>query len=277
MKSYPELASMSEEAGLPLDRVIREELQKLILRYLSEKLFFTGGVFQGGTAIRLLYGGVRFSEDLDFVFRSIDDASFRGLEGSLKRLPGFLRRQVPFAVAVTLGHQKSSPILERFRVRVKLEGRKGGLVINLEFANVRSLLPATRLLRVDPVDVPLVVEEEIEILADKLVALSLRDFIKGRDLWDIAYLARERRVELPAEDLVFAKAMDYGCEPRDLLSRLGRRLPSLEEEGLRAPDAAMKRFLPKRLYGQLAGAFRETIAQVSEIAGAALARLEDKA
>ena len=46
--------------------IIREYLQLVLLNYLyknkeAEKIFF-----KGGTAIRLLFGSTRFSEDLDF-------------------------------------------------------------------------------------------------------------------------------------------------------------------------------------------------------------------
>lgn len=46
---------------------LREDLQRVILLALSKERFFVGNVFYGGTALRILYGLRRSSEDLDFV------------------------------------------------------------------------------------------------------------------------------------------------------------------------------------------------------------------
>ena len=50
-----------------LENVLREDLQRVILLALSRERFFVKNAFYGGTALRLLYGLRRSSEDLDFV------------------------------------------------------------------------------------------------------------------------------------------------------------------------------------------------------------------
>ncbi|GBU27101.1 hypothetical protein R84B8_00624 [Treponema sp. R8-4-B8] len=57
---------------------LREIMQEIILPGLSETDFFENNVFQGGTAIRMLYGLKRYSEDLDFTMKNnnIDDFSW---------------------------------------------------------------------------------------------------------------------------------------------------------------------------------------------------------
>jgi predicted nucleotidyltransferase component of viral defense system len=50
-----------------LENVLREDLQRVILLALGRERFFVRNVFYGGTALRLLYGLRRSSEDLDFV------------------------------------------------------------------------------------------------------------------------------------------------------------------------------------------------------------------
>lgn len=274
MKNLNELMSLSREIGIPVDRVVREEIQKLILRYLAERRFFSGGVFQGGTAIRLFYQGARFSEDLDFVFREKDHALFSGLSPVLRDLPGFLRKQVPFSGDVELAKQKGSGLLVRFKLKLQVPEKGSRLVINLEFASVPSLQPQVRLLRVDPVDVPVAVEDENEILADKVVAIALREFVKGRDLWDIDFLIRTRNVSLPDPNLILAKAKAYGCAPVEFLDRLGRRIPLLQEEGLAALDAEMRRFLPRQLMEDLVSSFPELLARVIGAVQSVWARME---
>ena len=50
-----------------LENVLREDLQRVILLALSRERFFVKNAFYGDTALRLLYGLRRSSEDLDFV------------------------------------------------------------------------------------------------------------------------------------------------------------------------------------------------------------------
>ncbi|HEX7608064.1 MAG TPA: nucleotidyl transferase AbiEii/AbiGii toxin family protein [Candidatus Cryosericum sp.] len=255
MRTYAELVTYSSANALPLDQVIREELQRLILRYLSERGFFVHGVFQGGTAIRLVYGGTRFSEDLDFVLRPGRTIAVVNLPKLLEGLPSFMRREVPFADRSTLREQKAEVMFARYRCRLELQAQIGGLVINLEFAGVPSRSPHPHVMRSDAVDVAIVVEDESEILVDKLVALALRSYVKGRDIWDTWFLTHERHVAVPEVGAVVAKTADYGTTLVDLTSRIRHSKTRIETSGLAALDAEMKRFLPARLYDAMAPAF----------------------
>jgi hypothetical protein len=255
VRTYAELVTYSSATTLPLDQVIREELQRLILRYLSERGFFVHGVFQGGTAIRLVYGGTRFSEDLDFVVRPGRTIAGLNLAALLEGLPSFMRREVPFAGHPSVKEQKAEATFARYRCRVELESPVGGLVINLEFSGVPSRAPRPHVMRSDTVDVAIVVEDESEILVDKLVALALRSYVKGRDIWDTWFLTHEHHVAVPETDAVVTKAVDYGTTLVDLTSRIRHSKTRIETSGLAALDAEMKRFLPARLYGAMAPAF----------------------
>lgn len=46
--------------------ILREYLQYKILEIIYDSKFTVNLVFMGGTAIRIIHGGSRFSEDLDF-------------------------------------------------------------------------------------------------------------------------------------------------------------------------------------------------------------------
>ncbi|MFZ2412872.1 MAG: nucleotidyl transferase AbiEii/AbiGii toxin family protein [Candidatus Cryosericum sp.] len=274
MRSYVDLVTNSSTNALPLDQVIREELQRLILRYLSERGFFVDGVFQGGTSIRLVYGGTRFSEDLDFVLRPGKTIADLNLAALLEGLPSFMRREVPFADHVSLKEQKAEPAFARYRCRLELQAPVGGLVINLEFAGVQSRSPRPYILRSDMVDVAIVVEDESEILVDKLAALALRSYVKGRDIWDTWFLTHERHVAMPEVHAVLVKAADYGASRTELVRRLRHTKDRVAVDGLRALDAEMKRFLPPRLYDAMAPAFPELNADVLNIMETLLTHLE---
>jgi predicted nucleotidyltransferase component of viral defense system len=255
VRSYAELVTYSSANALPLDQVIREELQRLILRYLSERGFFVHGVFQGGTAIRLVYGGTRFSEDLDFVLRPGRTIAVVNLPKLLEGLSSFMHREVPFADRSTLREQKAEAMFARYRCRLELQAQIGGLVINLEFSGVPSRSPHPHVMRSDTVDVAIIVEDESEILVDKLVALALRSYVKGRDIWDTWFLTHERHIAVPEVGAVVAKTADYGTTLVDLTSRIEHSKTRIETSGLAALDAEMKRFLPARLYDAMAPAF----------------------
>jgi len=273
VRSYTELVAYSSANALPLDQVIREELQRLILRYLSERGFFVYGVFQGGTAIRLVYGGTRFSEDLDFVLRPGRTIAGLSLAELLEGLPSFIRREVPFADRSSLREQKAEAMFARYRCRVELESPVGGLVINLEFSGVPSRSPRPHVMHSDTVDVAIVVEDESEILVDKLVALALRPYVKGRDIWDTWFLAHERHVAAPEAAEVVAKAADYETTLVELTSRIRHSKTRIETIGLGALDAEMKRFLPARLYDAMAPAFPDINTSVAATMDALLNQL----
>jgi predicted nucleotidyltransferase component of viral defense system len=202
-----------------------------------------------------VYGGTRFSEDLDFVLRPGRTITGLSLAELLEGLPSFMRREVPFADRSSLREQKAEAMFARYRCRLELQAPVGGLVINLEFSGIPSRSPRPQVVRSDAVDVAIVVEDESEILVDKLVALALRLYVKGRDVWDTWFLTHERHVAVPEVGAVVAKAADYGTTLMELTSRIEHNKTSIKTVGLGALDAEMKRFLPPRLYDAMAPAF----------------------
>lgn len=55
-------------------RALREIMQEIALLGLWRSKFFENAAFYGGTALRVLYGLDRFSEDLDFSRNPLQDA-----------------------------------------------------------------------------------------------------------------------------------------------------------------------------------------------------------
>jgi predicted nucleotidyltransferase component of viral defense system len=212
-----------------------------------------------------VYGGTRFSEDLDFVLRPGTTLADLNLPALLESLPSFMRREVPFAERVSVKEQKAESTFARDRRRMELQAPGGSLVINLEFAGVPSRSPRPHILRSDTVDIAIVVKDESEILVDKLVALALRPYVKGRDIWDTWFLTHDHHVAMPQKSAVVAKAADYGTTPVELTSSIGRAKASILASGLSALDAEMKRFLPIRLYDAVATTFADMNANVAAL------------
>ncbi|CAA6820857.1 MAG: Unknown protein, partial [uncultured Sulfurovum sp.] len=67
---HPAIGKMLEKYDLSTAdktyEALREILQEIVLLGLYRAGFFNEAVFYGGTALRILYGLDRFSEDLDF-------------------------------------------------------------------------------------------------------------------------------------------------------------------------------------------------------------------
>ena len=64
---------------------LREALQLFVLKILQDKGFFSRIAFVGGTALRVLYGMRRFSEDLDFSVIDRKGYNFSQINSQLKR------------------------------------------------------------------------------------------------------------------------------------------------------------------------------------------------
>lgn len=74
---HPHITAMLQKYDLTKDdpyEALREILQEIVLYALSDAGFFNHAVFYGGTALRILYGLPRFSEDLDFSLLKPDPA-----------------------------------------------------------------------------------------------------------------------------------------------------------------------------------------------------------
>lgn len=169
-------------------------------------------IFQGGTAIRWFYGGMRFSEDLDFV------TSFARSEvAALVESAGEpIRRQLvanfgtgTFSIKEKRYHPSSYkafcdflPASSRRRISVKVKFEK--LVPGLKPDSERKIMQASPSVSyflqeggLKAPGAPSIVNIETagEILSDKLRALLERPYTKGRDFFDVWYLTATLRVE----------------------------------------------------------------------------------
>jgi hypothetical protein len=127
-------------------------------------------------------------------------------------------------------------------------------LIKIEFANVPAYETKPMPVRATPglvqvQDVILTVETPNEILADKAVALTAREVLKFRDVWDVWFLQNKLDAKVDRE-VVQKKFADYGTS--DMEAKAEKRLAELSGEA--TPNAflsEMKRFLPAKRVAQL--------------------------
>ena len=249
---------------------MRPVIEKELLHYdilfsLDQAGLLDELVFQGGTSLRLCYGGNRFSEDLDFVggsdFSSMKLTTMKqcieqyigkryGLEVTVKE-PNLLKQEPEYAelkvdkwqiLIVTAPERKDIP-----KQRIKIE------VANVP-AYTRNTLPLLNNYDFLPdgyEDTLIYVETLNEIMADKLVSLpATQRYIRYRDIWDLIWL-QQQGANLDA-DLVRKKLADYRLT--DFEQALDQRIASLSDilaEG--KLQAEMKRFIPSDVYDRTLG------------------------
>lgn len=187
------------------DQALREVIQEIILLALWRGKFFHEAAFYGGTALRLLYGLDRFSEDLDFTLLAPNPAfSFNPWFEYIKKE---LRAQGLEVMIET--KEKTSPIQSAF---LKTNTRQALLTIGASDRLAFSI-PSNRLIKVkfeadtDPpagflAENKLLLEPlpfTVNILtpeclfAGKYHALLARGWanrVKGRDWYDLTFFVR---------------------------------------------------------------------------------------
>jgi predicted nucleotidyltransferase component of viral defense system len=239
----------------------KAETAQLILLYHLYAL--TGShelVFQGGTAIRWCYGGDRFSEDLDFVTTMpsapLDILLRKAVKGAEREMvPHFGTGRLTVTDKTTReGSRKLlitwQPDGARERIAIKLETEL--LLDGTKLATERlvmSALPSVSYLvlagefRIPRPNSVLVAETVPEILSDKVRALLERQYLKGRDLYDVWLLRRHAAARLDRE-LVERKVRCYAWPFRAARSPdyflQSSSAPALQD----ALDQDLSRFLP---------------------------------
>ena len=240
----------ASQQHIPHDLLAREDIQRAILAHLSQSGFFAAAVFQGGTALRLVCGNQRFSEDLDFVARSSVPVFVRQVSASLATLPEAVARSVAYLDDVRVNTQKISGGLRRDAFRATLSPLHKTLRINLEFMAVPSHETLTTAGNRDDDTYPVVAESLREIVSDKVVALALRPYVKGRDLWDLDFLLTHHHI-VPSPQLTRAKVADYGVHWHEFSLRFSERLALLPTVGAEALAGDMPRFLTAKAFQHL--------------------------
>ena len=232
-----DLVTRANEEGLPLKILEKEALQIYILSELFALPASTLLTFQGGTCLRLVYAGARYSEDLDFV-TSGDTNKINQMVSELTR--ALTRLEPFFGGEFIVKKQKESPTFLRFRVHNERENYHDSFFVSLEFArypaytlNIAPLRPQKEL---PGLPLTLLRAETLEeILADKLCAIAGRPFCKGRDYFDL-WLLKQQGVKLDIE-LLKKKLHDYAVP----LANLARGLQFASTQNIKNE---MERFLP---------------------------------
>lgn len=240
------LQEKARENGLPFGTMMAEILHLIVLDALFAVSESQAIRFQGGTSIHLLYGGYRYSEDLDFAGESISPSVVQQLvaksqsnveKGTVQYLgPGTFEWRLP--------EFSRTGQIHTVWFLFQPQGQRQKYRLKLEFAEYSTYEPTILPVQSD-LDVlgrhPLVTGlSQRELLAEKITAVTGRSYLKGRDLFDLWYLSEVLQTEADLS-MVRKKFRDYRVDVYK--SKLDQRLQQLRTQDL---AAEMDRFLPKR-------------------------------
>ncbi len=161
--------------------VAREYIQLAFLQKFYQKRASQSVYFKGGTAIHLLFGAPRFSEDLDFTVNAAPSEFDTHIQGVLDRM----QREEGVE-----WKPKKSISGQQFLLTAQAPGTSQALHIRLDFSfREEVLFPQRSIIRTD---YPVIFTSYLyhlsqdELLAEKARAIMTRR--KGRDLYDAWYL-----------------------------------------------------------------------------------------
>ncbi|NQW45003.1 MAG: nucleotidyl transferase AbiEii/AbiGii toxin family protein [Deltaproteobacteria bacterium] len=181
---------------------MKEITQELVLNSLYNSGFFKKAAFQGGTALRILHGLMRFSEDLDFALvepdKKFDLNSYLSSMNTELRAFGYDVKIEgrSSANAVQNTFLKDDSLGRLLKVQYpKSDGPKRALKIKLE---VDTNPPAgakteTKFLNF-PINFSVTAHDVPSLFAGKSHALLCRDYIKGRDWFDFIWYVGQKAV-----------------------------------------------------------------------------------
>jgi len=267
--THPAISKMLERYDLSTEEkayeALREILQEIVLLGLADAGFFDKAVFYGGTALRILYGLPRFSEDLDFSLLEKDESFDLSIYESavIEMLAAFgfevdvitknknSNIQSAFLKGNTLKHmiEINAPkdIRERFPknklVKIKFEVDTNP---PLDFKSEKKLLLAPRPFMINSMT-------QSSLFAGKMHAVLCRKWVsrpKGRDWYDLVWYISQN-IEL---DLVHLHSrLQQSCKFQDevkipekltkefVLKLLNDRIESLD---IQASKEDVVRFIP---------------------------------
>jgi predicted nucleotidyltransferase component of viral defense system len=169
--------------------LLREYLQYKILETIYDTGFGQKLVFMGGTAIHLVHGNTRFSEDLDFDNRGLDKSDFDSLIAAVKKSLNRMGYKLEYrnvSRRAFRSHLKFSDIL--FDLKISRH-RQENLNLQIDTEPQKfDYKPAKFIMNKFDVFQRISVAPSDILLSQKLYCIFSRPRIMGRDFFDSAFL-----------------------------------------------------------------------------------------
>jgi hypothetical protein len=208
-------ALIAQSAGVSPRHVVREFLQVRILEAMQHAGTASSLAFHGGTALRLLYQTPRFSEDLDFAHDPGSGAFDLAALGSaiahdLRQEAYDVEVAVKTAAVVVKGFVKFPGILHEMGISPLAAET---MLIKLEVDTnppAGAVLATSRVPRRYGPPVRVLHHDEATLVAGKIAAVLTREWVKGRDVYDLVWYATNTAWPAPNLDYLNASVLQSG-------------------------------------------------------------------
>jgi predicted nucleotidyltransferase component of viral defense system len=195
-----------------VDNILKEHYQMFILDILYRSSFESKLIFKGGTALRLAYNSMRFSEDLDFSI--LTDIPYKDFEKTIKSIEKIIpeakikdlhdKRFTLFAKIVFKVSYKPIPIGIKVEINKDTKDFKEQItLLKSPFSNMEVL---GRVFTLE------------SILKDKLTLIEPDSRRDPRDLFDAWFINQRLNQEFIIKD-------DYKYNQKELMNGLNPLLP----------------------------------------------------
>ncbi len=231
--------------------VVREYFQHVFLSELYKLPGAENLLFKGGTALRMIYGSPRFSEDLDFSLFGVSSSQTESfVEGLFVKVLAEMER---VGIKVEIGAKSGGTTGGYFGVATFkiLEYQPVSGEINVSARNGRDARGEVDSVANDFVPTYTVVHLPQSELVEEKIFGALRERKKPRDFYDLYFIMRrgilspgqkERLAEIKEGVIADAKNIDFRGE-------LGAFLPADQQAVIRDFSAILERELNRQLSG----------------------------
>ncbi len=229
--------------------IVREYFQHLFLSELYQLPGAEKMLFKGGTALRLIYGSPRFSEDLDFSLFGVGQKEIESfIDGLFEQVLAVIEQ---IGIKVELGDKVGATTggyfgLATFQV---FEFPPLGVEINVSARNGRSIQGEIASLANDFVPTYKVVSLPPNEMVEEKIFGALQTRKKPRDFYDLYYLMRKGMLS-PDQKKRLAKIKDdiiVNAKKIDFRDELGKFLPANHQAIIRDFPATLERELNHQL------------------------------
>lgn len=249
IEALEKLARQHQTGVFP--NIVREYFQHMFLGELYKLPEAEKMLFKGGTALRVIYGSSRFSEDLDFsLFGVAQNETKSFVEKLFVHVLAEIER---IGIKVELGEKIGATSggyvgIATFRM---LEYPPVGVEINVSARNGRSITGEVDSVANDFVPAYTVIHLPQNELVEEKIFSALRERKKPRDFYDLYFIMRKgmlssdqkkRLAEIKDEVIADAKKIDFRGE-------LGAFLPVDQQAIIRDFPAMLERELNRQLGG----------------------------
>ncbi|MBI2415803.1 MAG: nucleotidyl transferase AbiEii/AbiGii toxin family protein [Candidatus Kerfeldbacteria bacterium] len=189
MLAFPQLVAYYSQQSLPARSILVEYLQHELLDSLYKQPGSEHLSFMGGTALRIVYGGNRFSEDLDFDNFGLSFVDFKQVTSAILKdmtLKGFALEFRFVEKGAYHCYIKFPEILQQHGMA---RHAKEKILVRIDTVQKERIFkPRVHTLNAFDIYRDIVVNPLDILLSQKLLAVLERKRARGRDFYDVSFL-----------------------------------------------------------------------------------------